>query len=548
MLARKILMPRILALVSAMIFVAAFAHGATITGTVKGPDGAPFKGAFVEAQNTKTKIAVNVLSHKDGAYRVENLPAGEYVLRIRAVGYQADPRTGVTLAAGQSASMDWALKPGTVRWRDLSLYQGEKLIPNIRGKEMVFGPTSNFRDAPCQICHGFQTRMASVSRDADGAKDRVDYMRTRMHYLLAPMVNDEQADRVASFIAAAFGPESQLPKSPADLAEYKNLVRAFDDDAMNIVYVEYELPGPNRMPWSAAPDKEGNIWMPYYGGANKIGKLDPETGMVREYDVPNPNAVGIHSAYPGPDGNVWLGEFGINKIGKFDPKTEQLTEYADAYTPGKEGLVAGGSKHTVRVGPDGIAWASGTRISRLDPKTGKFTDFSEPTYGVELDKDGNCWFSEYNAAGKIGKIDAKTLEVKTWNPPGSNTVYSRRIQIDADGIVWFSESGAGQIGRFDPKTETFKNYTLPGPNASPYAMNLDRNHDVWYSSEYLDEVGRLNPTTGKVTEYPFPHSEITSREYFLDAQGRMWYATPSNNKVGYFYLAGQGAMAKSGSR
>ena len=136
--------------------------------------------------------------------------------------------------------------------------------------------------------------------------------------------------------------------------------------------------------------------------------------------------------------------------------------------------------------------------------------------------------------------------MKTWDPPGSSTVYSRRIQIDSDGIVWFSQSGAGQIGRFDPKTETFKNFALPGPNASPYAMNLDRNHDVWYSSEYLDEVGRLNTTSGKVTEYPFPHSEITSREYFLDAQGRMWYATPSNNKVGYFYLAGRGAMARNG--
>jgi hypothetical protein len=271
----------------AIIFLAALAHGATITGTVKGPDGAPFKGAFVEAQNTKTKITVNVLSHRDGSYRVEDLPAGEYVLRIRAVGYQADPRAGVTLAAAQSMAADWALKPGTVRWRDLSLYQGEKLIPNIRGKEMVFGPTSNFRDAPCQICHGFQTRMASVSRDLEGAKDRVNYMRTRMHYLLGPMVNDEQADRVASFIASAFGPDSELPKSPADLPEYKNLVRTFDDDAMNIVYVEYDLPGPNRMPWSAAPDKEGNVWMPYYGGANKIGKLDPETGMVHEYDVPN---------------------------------------------------------------------------------------------------------------------------------------------------------------------------------------------------------------------------------------------------------------------
>ena len=532
----------------AFLFFASIARGATITGTVKGPDGAPFKGAFVQAQNKQTRITINVLSHKDGEYRIENLPAGEYDLRIRAVGYQADPRTGVALTATQSASFDWALKPGTVRWRDLSLYQGEKLIPNIRGKEMIFGPTATFRDAPCQICHGFQTRMASVSRDADGAKDRVDYMRSRMHFLLATMVNDEQADRVASFMASAFGPDSALPKSPADLPEYKNLVRTFDDDAMDIVYVEYDLPGPNRMPWSAAPDKQGNLWMPYYGGANKIGRLDPETGTVKEFDVPNEKAVAIHSAYPAADGSVWLAEFGLNKLGKFDPKTETLTEFADAYTTGKEGLVAGGSKHTVRVGPDGVAWASGARISRFDPKTRAFKDFEEPTYGVVTDKDGNCWFTEYNAVGKIGRIDGKTLEVKTWNPPGSNTVYSRRIQIDSDGIIWFSESGASQIGRFDPKTETFKNYALPGPNASPYAMNLDRNHDVWYSSEYLDEVGRLNTTTGKVTEYPFPHSEITSREYFLDAQGRMWYATPSNNKVGYFYLAGKTSMAQSGSR
>jgi virginiamycin B lyase len=539
---------KILGLVSAVALFASFAYGATITGSVKGPDGAPFKGAFVQAQNTKTRITVNVLSQKDGRYRFDDLAGGDYELRIRAIGYNADPRTGVTLAANQAASFDWALQKGTVRWRDLSLYQGDKLLPNLRGKEMIFGPTSNFRDAPCQICHGFQTRMASVRRDAEGAKDRVEYMRSRMHFLLGSMVNDEQADRVASFIAAAFGPDSELPKSPADLPEYKNLVRTFDDDAMNIVYVEYDLPGPNRMPWSAAPDKEGNLWMPYYGGANKIGKLDPETGAVREYEVPNPNAVAIHSAYPAADGSVWLAEFGVNKLGRFDPKTEKLTEYSDTYLPGKEGLVAGGSKHTVRIGPDGVACASGSRISRFDPKTGKFTDFDEATYGVIVDNDGNCWFTQYSAAGKIGRIDGKTLEVKTWAPPGSNTVYSRRIQMDSDGIIWFSQSGAGQIGRFDPKTETFKNYPLPGPMPSPYAMNLDKNHDVWYSSEYLDEVGRLDTTTGKVTEYPFPHSEITSREYFLDALGRMWYATPSNNKVGYFYLAGQTGDAKRASK
>src|SRR6202049_2177482 len=138
---------RILGLLSAIVFFTSFAFGATITGGVKGPDGAPFKGAFVQAQNTKSRITVNVLSHKDGQYRFDDLPGGDYELRIRAIGYSADPRTGITLAGNQTASFDWALQKGTVRWRDISLYQGEEIIPNLQGTEMIFGPTSHFRDA-----------------------------------------------------------------------------------------------------------------------------------------------------------------------------------------------------------------------------------------------------------------------------------------------------------------------------------------------------------------------------------------------------------------
>ena len=75
--------------------------------------------------------------------------------------------------------------------------------------------------------------------------------------------------------------------------------------------------------------------------------------------------------------------------------------------------------------------------------------------------------------------------------------------------------------------------------ATPYGMALDKDEYVWYASEYMDVLGRMDPKTGKTVEYPFPHAENTIREFFLDAQGHMWYATPSNNKVGYFYLAGK---------
>ena len=65
-----------------------FGHAcATVTGTVKGPDGTPFRGAFVQAQHAGTKITTSVLSDRQGRYRFDNLSAGTYQLRVRAVGY-----------------------------------------------------------------------------------------------------------------------------------------------------------------------------------------------------------------------------------------------------------------------------------------------------------------------------------------------------------------------------------------------------------------------------------------------------------------------------
>src|ERR1700736_2099905 len=101
-----------------IILCVPFAYGATdatISGTVKDPTGAAFKGAFVQAQNSKTKIYVNVLSDKKGRYQIQALPPGEYEVRARAVGYKSDPREGVKLAAGESSLIDFALEKGMVR-------------------------------------------------------------------------------------------------------------------------------------------------------------------------------------------------------------------------------------------------------------------------------------------------------------------------------------------------------------------------------------------------------------------------------------------------
>ena len=122
---------------------------------------------------------------------------------------------------------------------------------------------------------------------------------------------------------------------------YKETVRPFSSDAMNIVYVEYDMPGPSRMPFSATPDKDGYLWIPNFGVANKITRLDPKTGEMQDFSVPNIGTAGVHSTVPAADGSVWLTEQGSNKVGRWDPNTQKITEYQDAYLPGKEGIAAG---------------------------------------------------------------------------------------------------------------------------------------------------------------------------------------------------------------
>ncbi len=51
-------------------------------------------------------------------------------------------------------------------------------------------------------------------------------MRTAEHYALG-MITDQDADDIASYLTKLFGPESVLPKSPADMPHYKDTVRLF---------------------------------------------------------------------------------------------------------------------------------------------------------------------------------------------------------------------------------------------------------------------------------------------------------------------------------
>src|SRR5262245_48119917 len=108
------LLGRVLVSFALLVLVVLPAVGATITGNVKGPDGKPFMGAFVVAENTKNKMTVSVLSDAQGRYYIGKLPAATYTVQISTIGFKGDPRNNVQLSADQRVSFDFALQKGTV--------------------------------------------------------------------------------------------------------------------------------------------------------------------------------------------------------------------------------------------------------------------------------------------------------------------------------------------------------------------------------------------------------------------------------------------------
>ena len=547
----RLLSRKTLFLMALAVSAVPLAMGATISGTVKGPDGAPFKGAFVEARHMTTGISTDVLSQEDGSYTVPDLPPGTYQLTIRAVGYKAEPHSETLKTSDQHANADFSLQKGKVQWSDLSVWQARELLPNGPGKEALFGS--------CFGCHNFQSRMATRRLDNDGWMDLVNYMRfTAVDFALGPKgvprpVNNQTAGEIAGYLTQVFGPDSTLPASPSDLPGYQATVHNFNSEAMNIVYTIYPLKDKSWLPFQAYPPSvqkgffsDGYIWAADYGNANRVVRINPETGENTTYMSPCPHAAGIHAIEIGPDGNAWFAEQGCNRVGEVNTKTGQVKQFDAPFIAQSEWGVRGGAKHDshpMLVDGKLYVFSSGDPATRLDPSTGKFTTIEgiPNTYDVYGDTvNGKVWFTSIAKDDPIYEVDPKTLKtVFKFSPPTDPKDFeSHRIAIDSKGIVWLTCYGSSRVCRLDPNTKDFKVYTPLGQDKHDYAIAVDHTGDIWYSMTFLDEIQRLDPKTGKMVEYPFPYPEITMRKFWPDGQGKIWTSSPSNGVVVSWYLAG----------
>jgi hypothetical protein len=87
---------------------------ATIVGTITDSTGGALPGATVTARNADTGFTRSVPAASDGAFRLEFLPIGPYLVEVVLDGFKTAHRSGIVLRVDDTARVDVRLEIGAL--------------------------------------------------------------------------------------------------------------------------------------------------------------------------------------------------------------------------------------------------------------------------------------------------------------------------------------------------------------------------------------------------------------------------------------------------
>lgn len=234
-----------------------------------------------------------------------------------------------------------------------------------------------------------------------------------------------------------------------------------------------------------------------------------------------------------PTGNTFYISMWGSGIFKWDRKNNIFEQFHK----GNSGLRDDGIFCMVQDG-NGYIWAGTTGVSRLDPRSGKWSywkafskKFNANTVIMSCieDKDGGLWFGSnfgglfrYNPS--VDRVEEVPLPPEACNPDGRLRI--RNMSLDKQGRIWLATSR--QPIRLDPKTRKPEIFQV---------KNIDSKFNVWsdvlvarngliYVTSH-DCILELDSTCTVLRKFNQDTGMRTNSPYFIeeDQQGRIWSNT-----------------------
>jgi virginiamycin B lyase len=480
--------------------VAAAAEG-SISGVVTDDAGKPLRAASVTAKIDN--MSVSRFSDAAGKYHLVGLKPGNYTVSATAYGYESKS-VDKEIGAGP-ADVAYSLKP---QWN----------ANNISSADYI----SAFNDVPdlhkieetCTHCHNFSWIMRRRGQTAQEWADFIPAMSPRKLFV-TPDLKPSELTEISVNLEKYFGPDSPLPTKE----QVKHV--EVSDEALNSTIRMYTPPTRNNA-HSVVVAPNGLVWFTETDNySNKTTSFDPRTSQFQEYEMPTKKA-GPHNPWVARNGMIWVTENASHKLAVLDPETGKITEF----TP-----PAGAGTHTLREDSKGNIWTSGSKITKFDVKTQKFTVYDTPgVYDMAVDHEDNAWGGSGSKGGLI-RVDNKTGEVKLFPVPG--TMFIRGVEVDAQDNIWFGDCTGHKLGKLDQKTGQMTYYKPPTQAYSIYGIVMEKTTGRIWTADYLgSKMTRFDPATGKFTEFPFPSPFQMARFFAEDAQGRIWFTEFTSGRIG----------------
>ncbi len=534
----------ILALGALILAPGAIAQTA-LSGRVSSQAEGAMEGVVVSAKREGSVITVSVVTDAQGrfAFPAARLEPGKYTLKARATGYDLDGRPAAEVAAGRETGADLTLKPA----RNLSaqLNNAEWML-SMPGTDQQKNFLLN-----CNSCHTLE-RIVKSSYDADGFQEVFERMAgyypgstpQRPQRLVGDarrtgLTQNSEGRKTAEWLASVNLSQKETWDYPL-----KTLPR-LTGASTRVIITEYDLPNASIQPHDVILDRQGMVWYSDFGQMF-MGKMDPATGKVTQYPIPenkNNFPKGTLDLETDAKDDLWIGVMYQGAIAKFDRGTNQFKSWA---IPKELDSDAGQLGHLAVTGThvDNKVWiknSDGNNIYRLDLTTDKIENLGQimdpatrkrfGSYGIHSDTANNLYLLDYSA-GNIGRIDAKTKELKVYVTPTPNS-RPRRGRVDSQGRLWFAEYQGNAIGMLDPKAERIHEWKVPTPWSAPYDVMAGANGEAWTGSMLTDRVARLDTVSGQYVEYPLPRPTNIRRVFVDDAKkpGTLWVGSNHGGSI-----------------
>ena len=267
--------------------------------------------------------------------------------------------------------------------------------------------------------------------------------------------------------------------------------------------------------------------------------------VITEYDLPR-KEIQPHDVIIDPDGMVWFSHFGEQFLSRLDPGTGKVTDFSIPVQ--KPGYPVG--TLDLELDADGYIWVGlmyQTGMARFDRATETFRIYPIPNewqqeatqqshFSVAATKvDGKAWVKNTDRS-QVMRLDLASGEYENLgsfrNPKNQQPIGIYGIYADQENNVYILEFPFGGIGKIDAKTGKLAFYETPTPNARARRGRVDHENRLWFAEYGGNAVAMFDPKTEKITEWKMPLPWEAPYDVALDRYGEAWEVNESSDRIG----------------